>query len=182
MACLTLLVSKKFFSSHWSSKFFLGGFVRIISFKQSNQHTHVTRTLHFRIQNVTQWWFLSFETKIQPGSVKISSKREFWKMASLTLLVSKKFFSSHWNSKFFREGFVRIISFKQSNQHTHTTRSLHFRNQNVIQWWFLSLETQKSTVRTGWKSAKYTTFGDEKNLFQPLKNFLRIKYLHCGYL
>ena len=75
---------------------------------------------------------LSFWTDFDWTGLILGSKREFWKIASLTLLVSKKFFSSHWNSKFFREAFVRIISFKQSNWHAHTTCSLHFRIQNVI--------------------------------------------------
>ena len=44
---------------------------------------------------------LSFWTQNQPGSVKISSKREFWKIASLTLLASQNTFSSQWNSNFF---------------------------------------------------------------------------------
>ena len=85
---------------------------------------------------------LSFWTDFDWNGLILDSKREFWKIDSLTLLVSQNFFSGHWNSKFFREGFVRIISFEQSNQHTHTTHSLHFGIHNVIQWCFLNLETK----------------------------------------
>ena len=117
MASMTLLVSKNFSSSHWNSNFFREGFVRIISFIQSNEHTHTTRSLHFRIQNVIQWWFLSLETKNQPGSVKINSKREFWKMTSLTLLVSKKIFQVTETQNFFRKA---LLGSYLSNKVTNT--------------------------------------------------------------
>ena len=90
LAYLTLLASKNFFSSHYNPKFIFASFVRIISFKQSKRYAHTTNRLHFTIQKVIKWRFLSLDTKNQASErVENMQNIPFWEMKKMFLHFKK---------------------------------------------------------------------------------------------
>ena len=97
---LTLRVTKKFSVGIQYPTCVLASFLRIISICWNKREHHTTLQSYFTIQNVSWWWFFSFDT---PSKVKLAYFKLIRNFESLWLLIIE--FQKIMICKNWRKGF-----------------------------------------------------------------------------